>query len=327
MRSIGRVVAATVVAGLLAACDGGKDGKTPTAVDAADRPVALVGERVITLGDLNREIKNYRSMLGGESDVGAADQLTRLRQGLLNRLVNRVVLETEAEAEGVTVSQDDLDNEIRDLLGEYDEARLNLILAENALTFDEWKAGLAQLIKIRKLTVRRIDNRIALADKELRDYYRENAEDFKWPERARALQIMTEDETTAEQVRRKLVQGGDFPEQARKFSQSPDASAGGDLGFFSRGQLPPEFESAVFSLKEGEISQVIKSIYGFHLFKLISKEKSRAMTFEESRDRVRAILTARKREEEFTQWVESLKEKYEVTIYPESLSAPSSSSR
>ncbi len=289
-----------------------------------DQVVGSVGDQDITLGELEKEIALYQTVLK-MAKVEPKEGLARLRKALLVRVVENVVLEREANRQGITVSNDELDNEIRVLLGEYDKENLGMILAENNMSFGEWKKYLSRTIKVRKLTVRHMDSVVSLSDEEIKKYFDENASDFRWSARVRALQIMVNDETTAEQVREKLIKKGDFSAMAKKVSQSPDAVAGGDLGFFSRGQMPPEFENAVFRLDEGEISRVIKSIYGFHLFKVIKKEDPRAMTFSEARERIKEILITQRREEEFTSWIISLKKKESVIVYPEILQEPSPS--
>lgn len=224
---------------LFVGCDTETGNQESSDRNASQLVVAKVGDRVITLADLDREMKNYRFFVSTKGGADKNGQVSQLRHGLLGRLINHVILETEADAQGIVVTKSDLENEIRALLGNYDEARIGLVLAENGLTLDEWKGALARRIKIRKLTIKAVDDAVETDEEEIRDYFERNREDFRWPERVHAQQIMTVDETTAEQVRRKLLGGGDFSDLARAFSKSPEAASGGDLGYFSAGQLPP----------------------------------------------------------------------------------------
>lgn len=87
--------------------------------------------------------------------------------------------------------------------------------------------------------------------------------------RYRALQILVKTPETAEQVLQQLLAGADFGELARKYSIGPNAKKGGDLGYFYRGDFQPEFEEAIFKLKPGEISGIVKTSLGYHIFKRV----------------------------------------------------------
>lgn len=285
--------------------------------------VATVGSVEITVEDLNREFDRYKNLLRFEETKSATDSV-RIKKSILYRLIDESLLFLEAEKLGINISEKELELEVRGLLSEYDQAKLGLALAKNEMNFEEWEKGVKKILRAKKLVALEIDSKIEVDEKEVKQFYKENSDEFKWPERVRAMQIMVEDETTAERVRKKLTGGADFGKIAREFSQSPDSVSGGDLGFFSRGQMPPEFEATVFDLKEGEISSVIESIYGFHLFKVVKKEKGRGMKYKEARERIRQLLLEGKREKEFKSWIKQLTEKNTISINREVLSKISS---
>ncbi|VAX16374.1 Peptidyl-prolyl cis-trans isomerase PpiD [hydrothermal vent metagenome] len=282
--------------------------------------VAEVGGRKIYLSDIDKEAQRY-SPLFKLKEIKSPGQKAKLKESILHRVVDNIALEMEALRLKIPVTEEELDDEVHSLLGEYDDAKFQLTLAENKISFNEWKEALKKGIMIRKLVLSEIDSKIKVSEPEIKSYFKSNAEEFKWPERVRARQIMVDDETKAEQIRKRLLKKYDFAKMAKAESQSPDAADGGDLGFFGRGQMPPEFEAALFKLKVGEISEVIKSIYGFHLFVVTKKEKPRAMTYDEARERIRKILMTVKREKEFKNWLRKIKSELDVKTYPLALSA------
>jgi len=83
----------------------------------------------------------------------------------------------------------------------------------------------------------------------------------------RTSHILVEKQSQALRILKELVKGADFKELARRYSQCPSRKRGGDLGFFGRGQLVKEFERAAFALKVGEISQPVKTQFGYHIIK------------------------------------------------------------
>jgi parvulin-like peptidyl-prolyl isomerase len=85
--------------------------------------------------------------------------------------------------------------------------------------------------------------------------------------KVRASHILVEKQSQALRILEELKQGVSFAELARKYSQCPSAKRGGDLGFFGRGQMVKEFEQAAFALKEGEVSQPVKTQFGYHIIK------------------------------------------------------------
>jgi len=89
------------------------------------------------------------------------------------------------------------------------------------------------------------------------------------PSKIRVSHILIEKQSQALRILDELKQGASFTELARRYSQCPSAKRGGDLGFFGRGQMVREFEQAAFALKEGEVSQPIKTQFGYHIIKRI----------------------------------------------------------
>ncbi|MBI4667550.1 MAG: peptidylprolyl isomerase [Nitrospinae bacterium] len=304
------------MASAMAACSGSDSKESGSRENSL--PVARVGDRIITTVQLDAEIARYSAILRLDSHE-AKEKMDHLRKSLLNHLVDDQALEWEADRQGIDVSGGELDEEVKSLIGEYDDNSLGKILEGNKLTLDEWKDRLKKSMRIMKLIKQEVDDKISLDEAEIKEFFNQNSDDFKWPERARVYQILAQTEPEAVEIRNELLRNADFAKMAKERSQSPDAEKGGDLGYYSRGQLPPEFESAVFGLKEGEISEVIKSTYGYHIFKVAKREKPRAMSYAESRERAMDMIKSLKRGEEFANWLANVKKNAQVTVYPEAL--------
>jgi len=299
--------------------DGWRAGRSP----AETAVVATIGPRTITVKDLDDTMKSYKLMLSLD-DAEPVERMENLRKAVLSRIIDETVLILEADRLGVKASDEELEQELNRLVGDYDRAKLGLELARNELTFESWKEDVRKRLRIKKMELIAVEALIEVGEAEIKKYYEDHTDEFSWPERMRALQIMVADETTAEQIRKKLLSGGDFAKIAMEKSLSPDAAAGGDLGFFSRGQMPPEFEKAVFGLKVGQLSEVIESIYGFHLFKVVKREQPRLMSYPEARERIMNLLMDRKREKEYKRWLETLRERTPITVHLEVLQPVSS---
>ncbi len=130
------------------------------------------------------------------------------------------------------------------------------------------------------------DSEVAVTDVELRTFYEENREDFKQPALADVLNVTfsrtpeASDSAAAlaraSAVREEILAGASFEEQAEAHSADPGSAArGGDLGFFGRGEMTPEFERAAFELQPGEISEPVLTPFGYHIIKVVEKEDER----------------------------------------------------
>ena len=130
----------------------------------------------------------------------------------------------------------------------------------------------------------------------------------------RALHIMVETEEEIRLIQKELQsKQKDFSELAKEFSLGPEGTLGGDLGYFEAGQMPEEFDN-VFKLKIDGVSDIIRTPYGFHLFKVIDKIKERKMSFDESKKPVEQFLLQKLQDSAFQKWLVQLKEKSEIEI-------------
>ena len=105
-----------------------------------------------------------------------------------------------------------------------------------------------------------------------------------------------------------LKEGKDFAEAAKEYSEDVSASLGGDVGFVKKGQMVPEFEKAVYRLKEGEISGVVETEYGYHIIKAEEIQKGRTLPFKEVKDKIKNTLLINKQEAALKAWMSELRE-------------------
>jgi parvulin-like peptidyl-prolyl isomerase len=132
-------------------------------------------------------------------------------------------------------------------------------------------------------------------------------------QKVRARQIVVADGEEAIQILKQLKRGESFEKVAAKKSLGPERINGGDLGYFSQGERPAEFDH-VFTMEVGSISEVIKSPYGYHLFKLEEKIQPRQLPFEEVKAKIIQELRQKKGEEEYQRWIKELKGKTKVKV-------------
>jgi len=164
-----------------------------------------------------------------------------------------------------------------------------------------------------------IYDKVKLSEEEIAEYYKENKEAFIKNEEYHLRHILVETLEEAEAVLEKIKGGADFAELAKERSICPSREKGGDLGFIARGITIKPFEDAAFVLKPGEIGEVVKTQFGYHIIKLeeISPERQKAL--EEAKVDIEFILLPEKQQQAFTKWLSSLKDEANVQIKEELL--------
>lgn len=159
------------------------------------------------------------------------------------------------------------------------------------------------------LDTEQIRDSLEIPEERLRVAYEERLDEFTVPEQIRVRHILFRvppdaNEEEVEQIRRRALvvleearSGADFAELARRHSDDPSASAGGDLGWFGRGRMTPEFEEAAFALDEGEISDLVRSPFGFHIIRLEGHREGQVQPFEDVRGQLEQRLAWDRAEE------------------------------
>ena len=193
------------------------------------------------------------------------------------------------------------------------DARRNLLETE-----PEFKAELAKLRE--NLLINYAGNKVLAAvtvsDTDVRKYYEDNIDKFRQGETVNADHILVDSEEKALEILGKIESGEiSFADAAREYSSCPSGQRGGNLGDFGRGQMVPEFDTAVFELAEGEITKTpVKTQFGYHLIKLNSKSESSVMPYEEIAAQLTEMVLGEKRREAYERKINQLKILYPVEL-------------
>ena len=186
----------------------------------------------------------------------------------------------------------------------------------------EFKSALDGFITnfLARAAIEKAVENVAATDEDCKKFYDENPDQFTTPDEIRARHILFADDAVSADkialVQEELKKGVSFDALALEHSIDPSAQqGGGDLGFFSRGRMVPEFEEAAFALKEpGEISEPIKSDFGWHIIKLEEKKPSAVTPYDEIKPQIEQYLSNEKKAEKYQEELEALKKEYKVEI-------------
>jgi peptidyl-prolyl cis-trans isomerase C len=229
---------------------------------------------ILSLGDQAVRRSEFERHVSALEQQGATRLDPKVRAALLERFLEERVVVLEARARGLLSAQS---------TPEQEEAAARKVLADEGLTGVE------------------------VRDDEVAAYYEAHREELQSPETVALRQILVPTLNEARDVRRRLQKDPrSFPVLAQTVSRGPEASAGGVMGRFSRGQLPPDLERAAFALAPGRISEPVPTPFGYHVLRLDEKQPSRQPTLEESRDEIRSRLRREKTDAKIQQFVAGL---------------------
>jgi peptidyl-prolyl cis-trans isomerase C len=175
---------------------------------------------------------------------------------------------------------------------------------------------------VRDYAVQSIIEDVSATDEEVQAFYDENLDKFALPEKVRARHILVENEEDAVKILEEIKGGKAFAEAAKESSICPSKEEGGNLRFFGKGQMVPEFEAAAFALETGEMSDPVKTQFGWHIIMMEEKQPSSVVPLEDVAGEIKNMITQKKQQDAFFQKLEELREEYPVEIVKETPETP-----
>ena len=229
---------------------------------------------------------------------------------VVNTLINNKVIELEAEKEKVKVTEKEIQAELDSFIESYGgEETFNAALEQSGITLEYFKTDIENFLKVEKI----LKPSIKITEDEMKEYFEENKDSYAQEEQVQASHILVEDEKTAKEIEKKLADGEDFAELAKEYStDTASAENGGELGYFGSGEMVEEFEKVAFSTPVGEISDPVKTDYGYHIIKVTDKKEAKEAVYEDNKKAVEQALFDEKLNEEYPTWLEKAKKDYKI---------------
>ncbi len=298
--------------------------------DPSADTVATVNGAKISRADLDREMgrAERRFTLMSQKSPDETEQ-AKIRMEAMENLVNRELLYQQAKKQQIKVKDADVEAQIEQLKKRLpDQAQFNDALKKMGVTESSLRDDIKKGLTIQGLIQQNFVDKIKISDKEAQKYYDDNPDAFKKPERVKASHILimvdpgasdadkAEARKKIEAVQADLKKGADFATLAKEKSQCPSSSKGGDLGYFSKGQMVGPFEDAAFAMEPGEVSDIVETRFGYHIIKVTDKEPGGTVPFDEVKDRIKEYLTREQVQQKVTKYVEKIKAKADVKILP-----------
>ncbi len=304
-----------------------------TPAPAAPKPVpaelpdvlARVNGREVTKAEFEQAVRNLEAQAGVAVPADRRDVIYRQ---LLDQLVGFRLLVQESEARKTPVPKAEVTSQLTEIRKQFpDEAAFKAALAERGTTPEKLAAEFREQLAAMKLVEAVVVPTVSVDERQLDEFYKKNPERFQQPEAVRASHILIRvpekadaaarraARAEADRVRAAAFKGQDFAALAKQHSQDQgSAVSGGDLGFIVRGQTVPAFEEAAFSLKPGQVSEVVETTFGYHVIKVGEHRPARTVPLDEVKGELSEFLRQQQLQEKTAAFVEQLKAKGKVEI-------------
>jgi peptidyl-prolyl cis-trans isomerase C len=301
--------------------------------DAAAKPmpaqlpdvIARVNGESIAKADLEKAIKNVEARAGRPVPTEERDRVYR---GVLDQLIAYRLLIQETKTRKIEVPDAEVDARLAEIKKQFpSEEVFKQQLTQQSMTVEKLREDARSDMCVAKMLDAEVNNSVAITPQDVSAFYEKNPDKFKQGERVRASHILIRaDEkadakakeaarTKADDVLKQVKAGKDFAELAKHYSQDPGSAAnGGDLGYFTQGQMVGAFEQTAFALKPGVVSDVVETPFGYHIIKVADKQPARTVPLEEVKPQIEQFLQGQQRQQKTEAFINALKARGKVEI-------------
>jgi parvulin-like peptidyl-prolyl isomerase len=236
------------------------------------------------------------------------DYMKIFEREVLDGMITEKIMHLRAQELNISISDAELENKIKDIKKDYGEDFTSLFAQEN-INYEKWKEEFRKEVILQKLTALDVNSKIKISEDEIEDYFKKHRNNYKSDSRVRVSQIVVRDMPTAKKAMERLKSGEEFAKVASDESIGPEASRGGDLGFITRLVMPEPLDETIFKMPVNEISPIVQSSYGFHIFKVVKSQPAKDRNLADVREDVISDIRMQKEESAYVIWLNELKNK------------------
>ena len=289
--------------------------------ETVGRIVAVVNEEAITQQELQEAVAQTNP---ADRKPGVSEG--EFRSQVLSRMIEQHLVLQKAKQMGLTVSEEELEEALGRIRADFpSQEAFESQLAKQGLSPDRFRQHYRNQMIIKRMVDREVRPRVSYSPKELEQYYEQHAEEFKHPQRLHLFTILIRHQQNHKEDRkahllakalwRRLKGGESFEALARQFSEGPRKEEGGDLGWVEERHLLKEIAEALRSLKVGEMTPVLETTLGYHLFLLKERQEPGTVPFRKAKPAIEKKVWEAKMRDRYNQWIEGLRKEAYLEIY------------
>ena len=295
----------------------------PCSAEVVDKIEVIVNDEMITRREIDRLLapiyEKYKTIYDGETLLV---RLSEARQKIIEQLIEDKIIYCETKKYNISIDEKDIDEKIQAAIikvGSKEE--FEKILASQQISIKELRARYKEQAMSRRIIEQKVGSKVAITPLEVEKYYANNIDRFASPEEVLVRNILIspgEDPVKAAklagEISKRLKEGCDFGGLAKIYSQGPAAEEGGLMGYVKRGDLMPKIEDVVFNLKEGEVSDIVQTQAGYHIFKVEEKHPGKVRSLKDARRDVEEAVFTEKMNQKVKAWIDGLKKNAYIEI-------------
>jgi parvulin-like peptidyl-prolyl isomerase len=283
---------------------------------AGSQTVIQVDDHVLTLAEFNEFFEPLRmSYAKVESKHDPSLREARLR--FLLQLVDEMIILRRAQELHLYVSPQELEEALGNIKGDYGEDSFKAVFMKQAISLKTWKQRLERQLLVEKVINKELLEQFSVTPEEIRDYYDKHKDEWTHGEQIRVYHILLPSKDLANRVSTQLKKGEDFATLASLHSIAPESKLGGDMGYVQRGHLPKCLEAPMFASEKDKVSPVIKTPFGYHIFKVVEKEPAGKSKMDDWMEKTRERVLKEKVEIAYGPWLAKLRSRYGISVSKE----------
>jgi peptidyl-prolyl cis-trans isomerase C len=296
---------------------------------SSSKKAAVVNGVVISQEEYAKELGFYLQRFSRQGLQLSEEQVTKLKNDVLENLIEREILYQESQKFGIKVDQKKVDEAMSIVKKRFpSEMEYKSALSTMKISENEIKNQIKRKLAINELIDTKIAQKVVVTDEESKAFYDANQNLFKQPEQVRAGQILIKVKDGADEqkkmeamkkikeVQTKLKGGQDFAALAKAYSEDDDSNTnGGDLGYLTHGQMAKPIEDAAFGMQPNEVSDIIRTQLGYHLIKVYDKKPEKILAYGEIKDLLAEHMRKEKTEKEAAKYIAELMKDAKIEKY------------
>lgn len=304
-----------------------------------DGIAAVVNDSVITFSEVRREVepteRQYREMFEG---IELVEKIKEARLSALKALIERELIIQDFKNKGFFIPENIVEERIQGIIRtQYDGDRSLFIrtLQERGISMANFREDVRNQLIVGAMRNRNVSSAVIVSPYKIEQYYQDNIRQFAVPKQAKVRAIFmrrsifletrtrsdgTEEEydpnrVQMEEILQKVQTGSDFANLAQSYSEAPQRSAGGDMGWVSETSLRKEISDVVFRMRPGEISNIIELDEGFYILMIEDVRRASVISLADVRDQIEETLLLEEKEKLQQQWLDSLRAKAFIKMF------------
>ena len=298
--------------------------------EIVDRIVAVVNDDVITLIELKGSLKPYMEKIRslGYPPEKEQELLFKVRKDMLDRLINQKIEDQEIKRSKVEISEEQIDQTIERIkeTNYLTDEQLRAELAKDGLTMEEYRKQIKSEILRTRLVNLKVKSKIVITKEDVKAYYEKHIEEYGGKQKYHLRNIIMnvplfsdtnkklEIKARMDEILEKLKVGESFEVLAAKYSESPAASDGGNLGEFEFDSLSPQLQKAIEKIKPGEFTPMLDTDQGYQIFFLEEILSAQGKTLEEVTPEIESKLLNESIDKKYQAWIGDLRKQSVIKI-------------